>query len=79
MGSYPCYHTTMTAVRKTVTLPRPLADDIAREAERRQMSFSAVLAARAGRGLHPISFAGIINDDPDLSLMVEEILQRLVK
>jgi hypothetical protein len=69
----------MATVRKTVTLPRPLVDDITREAERRDMSFSAVLADRAGRGLHPISFAGIINDDPDLSLMVEEILQRLMK
>ena len=32
------------------------------------MSFSAVLADRAARGPHPISFAGIINDDPHLSL-----------
>lgn len=40
------------------------------------LSFSAVLAERASRGQNPISFAGIIDDDPDLSLKVEEILRR---
>ena len=69
----------MATVRKTVTLPRPLVDDIAREAERRDMSFSAVLAGRAGRGPHPISIAGIFEDDHDLSLKAEEILQRQMK
>ncbi|MFN0147940.1 MAG: hypothetical protein ACKVT1_15660 [Dehalococcoidia bacterium] len=66
----------MATVRKTVTLPRPLVDDLAREAGERHLSFSAVLAERASRGQTAISFAGIIDDDPDLSLKVEEILRR---
>ena len=74
--SYPRYHTVMATVRKTVTLPRPLVDDLAREAGERRLSFSAVLAERASRGQNTISFAGIIDDDPDLSLKVEEILRR---
>ena len=40
------------------------------------MSFSAVLADRASQGPHPISIAGIFEDDPDLSLMVDEILRQ---
>lgn len=41
------------------------------------MSFSAVVAELVDRDPAPLPYAGIIDDDEDLSLKVEEVLARL--
>ena len=41
------------------------------------MSFSAVLAELANRVPDKLPYAGLIEDDEDLSLQVEEVLKRL--
>ena len=77
--SYSDVHTaSMKTVRKTISLPAYLAEDLEAEAKRRGMSFSALVAERAALPRRELSFAGIIEDDPDLSLKVEEILRRAV-
>jgi hypothetical protein len=63
-------------VRKTISLPAHLADDLDREARERGMSFSALIAEKATAPRRKLSWAGSISDDPDLSLKVEEILKR---
>lgn len=68
----------MAVVRKTISLPASLAEELEEEARRRGISFSALMAERAAAGEPTrLSYAGIIEDDPDLSLKVEEILKRL--
>ena len=41
------------------------------------MSFSAVVADLASRAPEELPYAGLVEDDEDLSLRVEEALQRL--
>lgn len=41
------------------------------------MTFSALIADLAGDGTVDLPYAGIIADDADLSLRVEEVLSRL--
>jgi hypothetical protein len=41
------------------------------------MSFSAVVASLAGGRADTLPYAGLIEDDPDLSQKVEEVLARL--
>lgn len=67
----------MTAVRRTVSLPPTVAARLDREARRRRMSFSAVVAELVDRDPEPLPYAGIIDDDEDLSLKVAEVLARL--
>jgi len=68
----------MNTVRKTVTLPSGLALMLEREAEKRGMSLSSLIAEKlAAREDARLSISGILHDeDPDLSLKIEEILQR---
>lgn len=67
----------MSAVRKTISLPVSVADRLEREAKRRKTSFSAVIADLVQHQPERIPYAGLINDDPDLSQKVEEILARV--
>lgn len=67
----------MTAVRRTVSLPPAVDARLEREARRRRMSFSAVVAELVDRDPAPLPYAGIIDDDEDLSLKVEQVLARL--
>ena len=64
-------------VRKTISLPEAVAEEVEGEAKARGLSFSAVVTERLTREPPPLSYAGIIEDDPDLSLKVEETLKRL--
>ena len=67
----------MASVRRTVSLPPAVAERLDREAERRGTSFSAVVAALAAEGPAVLPYAGLIDDDEDLSQKVEEVLARL--
>jgi hypothetical protein len=67
----------MATVRRTISLPPAVAERLDREAERRGMSFSAVVASLAGGRADTLPYAGLIEDDPDLSQKVEEVLARL--
>jgi predicted DNA-binding ribbon-helix-helix protein len=67
----------MASVRRTISLPPNLADQLDKEAERRGMTFSALIADLAGAETAELPYAGIITDDEDLSLRVEEVLSRL--
>ena len=76
--SYSKVHTIrMASVRRTISLPPGLADRLDGEAERRGVTFSALIADLAGSELTELPYAGIIADDVDLSLRVEEVLSRL--
>ena len=67
----------MASVRRTISLPPNLAARLDKEAERRGMTFSALIADLAREENADLPYAGIISDDDDLSLRVEEVLSRL--
>ena len=67
----------MATVRRTISLPPVVADRLDREAERRGTSFSALIAELAGGEPCSLPYAGLIDDDADLSQRVEEVLARL--
>jgi hypothetical protein len=69
----------MTSVRRTISLPPHVAARIERAARRRGTSFSAVVADLASRAPEELPYAGLIEDDEDLSLRVEEALKRLAR
>ncbi len=71
----------MATDRRTISFPIELAERLDREAEERSMSFSALVVELIDRAKSPspIPYAGIIEDDPDLSQRVEEILARLAR
>lgn len=67
----------MRAVRRTISMPASLAKRLDREAKRRGTSFSALVAELVGRTPGELPYAGAIEDDPDLSVRVDEVLSRL--
>ena len=67
----------MASVRRTISLPPSLANRLDKEAERRGVTFSALIADLAGAETTELPYAGIISDDEDLSLRVGEVLSRL--
>jgi len=67
----------MRAVRRTISMPASLAVRLTREAKRRHKSFSAVVTDLIEGKAGPLPYAGIIEDDPDLSRRVDEVLSRL--
>ena len=69
----------MASVRKTISLPRAAAERLEREARRRHTSVSAVVADLVMHQPDALPYAGLIDDDPDLSLRVEEVLARLAQ
>ena len=76
--SYCHIHTlTMSAVRKTISLPPAVAKQLDQEARRRKTSVSALVTELVSRPPQTLPYAGLIDDDEDLSLRVEEILSRL--
>ncbi len=66
----------MATVRRTISLPPAVADCLDREARRRGTSFSAVVAELAAGGAGTLPYAGLVDDDEDLSQKVEEVLAR---
>lgn len=67
----------MATVRRTISLPPAVAERLDREAERMGTSFSAVVVALAVEGPAVLPYAGLVDDDEDLSQRVEEVLARL--
>lgn len=64
-------------MRRTISLPPAVAARLDREAARRGTSFSALVAELVEREPVPLPYAATLDDDPDLSLKVEEVLRRL--
>lgn len=64
----------MSSVRKTISLPPALAERLDKEADRRQISVSAVIGELIDALPEQLPYAGLIDDDEDLSERVEEIL-----
>ena len=60
-------------------MPASLAKRLDREAKRRRTSFSALIAELAERAPGDLPYADVIEDDPDLSLRVDEVLSRLAR
>jgi len=66
----------MTSVRRTISLPPHVAAWIERAAKQRGVSFSAMVAELASRVPEELPYAGLVEDDEDLSLRVEEVRKR---
>jgi hypothetical protein len=66
----------MSSVRKTVSLPSAIAERLDREAKRRRTSVSALVTELVQQQPERLPYAGLIEDDEDLSQRVEEILAR---
>ena len=67
----------MSSIRKTISLPPAAAKRLDREAKRRRTSVSAVVTDLLAGLPEGLPYAGLVDDDEDLSLQVEEILSRV--
>jgi hypothetical protein len=67
----------MATVRRTISLPPAVAARLDREAERRNTSFSSLITELVTQQPEPLPYAGVIEDDDNLSQRVEEVLARL--
>ena len=67
----------MSSVRKTVSLPAAVARRLDKEAKRRHTSVSAIVTELVQQQPEQLPYAGLIEDDEDLSQKVEQILARL--
>lgn len=67
----------MSSVRKTVSLPAAIARRLDQEAKRRHTSVSALVTELVQQQPEWLPYAGLVDDDEDLSQKVEEILSRL--
>ena len=67
----------MSSVRKTVSLPVAIARRLDQEAKRRHTSVSALVTELVQQQPERLPYAGLVDDDEDLSQKVEEILSRL--
>lgn len=78
--SYFHVHTfTMSTVRKTISLPESVAARLDKEAKKRKMSVSAIVTELVQREPERLPYAGLFDDSEDLSLRIENILQRANK
>jgi predicted CopG family antitoxin len=67
----------MATVRRTISLPPAVATRLDREAERRKTSFSSLITELVTQRPDPLPYAGVVEDDEDLSQRIEEVLARL--
>ena len=67
----------MSSIRRTISLPPSVAERLDKEARRRKKSFSALITELVQQQPQPLPYAGLIDDDEDLSERVEEVLARL--
>ena len=67
----------MATVRKTISLPAQIARRLDLEAKRRRTSISAIVTELVKRQSERLPYAGLIDDDEELSQNVERILVRL--
>ena len=66
----------MSSVRKTISLPPSVAERLDKEAKRRKTSVSALVTELVEKQSEQVPYAGLIDDDEDLSSRVVEILAR---
>lgn len=69
----------MATVRRTISLPPAVAERLHREAAARSMSFSALVVELVQRRPEALPYAGLIDDDADLSSKVDKVLARLME
>lgn len=69
----------MSTVRKTISLPESIAKRLDKEAKKRNMSVSAIVTELVQREPEKLPYAGLFDDSEDLSLKIEDILQRVNK
>lgn len=69
----------MPSVRRTVSLPEGLASRLEEEAAQRGITLSALVVelARSGIGSLELPYVGVVDDEDDLSMRVDEVLARL--
>ena len=67
----------MSSIRRTISLPPSVAERLDKEARRRKKSFSALITELVQQQPQLLPYAGLIDDDEDLSERVEEVLARL--
>ena len=67
----------MATIRKTISLPAQIAKRLDSEAKRRKMSVSAIVTELVQQQPVKLPYAGLIDDDEQLSQNVEQILARL--
>ena len=67
----------MATVRKTISLPAHIARRLDAEAKRRNTSVSAVVTDMVQRQPERLPYAGLVEDDEELSVEVEDVLARL--
>ena len=67
----------MSSIRRTISLPPSVAERLDKEAKRRKTSFSALITELVHQQPQRLPYAGLIDDDEDLSERVEEVLARL--
>jgi predicted CopG family antitoxin len=67
----------MASIRRTISLPPSVAERLDKEARRRKKSFSALITELVQQQPQLLPYAGLIDDDEDLSERVEEVLARL--
>lgn len=67
----------MSSIRRTISLPPSIAERLDKEAKRRKTSFSALITELVQQQPQRLPYAGLIDDDEDLSERVEEVLARL--
>lgn len=67
----------MATIRKTISLPAQIAKRLDTEAKRRKTSVSAIVAELVQSQPERLPYAGLIDDDEQLSQSVEQVLARL--
>jgi hypothetical protein len=67
----------MVSVRRTISRPPAIAARLDRESKRRDESLSSIVVELVERQSETIPYAGLIDDDPELSNKIKRILKRL--
>lgn len=67
----------MATIRKTISVPAQIAKRLDSEAKRRKTSVSAIVTELVQQQPVKLPYAGLIDDDEQLSQKVEQILARL--
>ncbi len=76
--SYLYFHTIdMGTIRKTISLPEQIAKRLDKEAKRRKTSVSAIVTELVQQQPARLPYAGLIDDDEQMSQNIEQILARL--
>lgn len=77
-NSYLHVHTiTMVTIRKTISLPEQIAKRLDKEAKRRKTSVSAIVTELVQQQPAKLPYAGLIDDDEQMSQNIEHILARV--